>query len=108
MPIYSFLCTHCHHADSEFAPMSEAVPWGMAVRCPECGNLTYARQIDAVQTDLKDYQKPIEMHSVAATSPDELRQLQKTGVEIRDGVPIARNRKEKLSVLKAVGYKENN
>lgn len=115
MPLYTFHCVLCGHDDTELMPMSDAVTIGEQITCPKCSKTGYRRQIDIPHTDLKDFWKPIEMHSVAATSEEELRDLKEKcpDVEISTnpdselyGVPIVKNRAEKRKVLKAVGFHE--
>jgi putative FmdB family regulatory protein len=115
MPLYTFECVLCKHRDTELYPMSQAVTVGDQITCPKCGKCSYRRQIDLPHTDLKDFWKPIEMHSVAATSEEELRELKGRcpDVEISTnpnselyGVPIVKNRAEKRKVLQAVGFHE--
>lgn len=116
MPLYSFVCP-CGNKGSEYTQMAHAVPVGEHIVCPVCGKRTYRRVPDYVHSDLKEFHAPIEMHSVAATSWEEIREIQEKcpDVQISDnpadelfGVPIAKNRKEKKQVLAAVGYVENN
>lgn len=68
-------------------------------------------------TDLKEYRQPVEMFSVAVEDIEEIRELQRKCPDAfisddpRDemyGVPIAKNRKAKLQVLKASGFVETN
>lgn len=82
--------------------------------CPAGCGTTTTRVPTLPHTDLKEFHTPIEMLSVACDTDEEIRRVQKaTGVQIssdpRDpnyGVPIARNRKEKLAVLKAQKFVE--
>lgn len=117
MPMYSFACEICGHADSEFKQMKDATPVGNFIQCPNCGHPNYRRQLDLAHTDLKEFHKPIEMQSVACNSWEEIREIQDKcpDADISDdpndelfGVPIARTRKAKMQVLRAVGYRENN
>lgn len=112
MPMYSYLCGKCGHADDEFQRMADA----HLTACPECAG-AYVRQVTAPHTDLKEFSSPIEMFSIALDTEDEVRafKLKCPDVEMQDdpkhpdfGLPIARNRKQKLAALKAVNYQEGN
>jgi hypothetical protein len=57
------------------------------------------------------------MHSIACTTPEEIAQLKRAAPDVevstdpRDelyGVPIARNRHQKLQALAAIGWEEKN
>jgi putative FmdB family regulatory protein len=113
MPLYSYACRDCSHADDEFQRMASEP----LTTCPVCGKATYERQVSLPHTDLKEYAAPIEMYSVAVEELDEIRELQRKcpdadiSTDPADemyGVPIARSRKAKLQVLKATGHHENN
>lgn len=115
MPAYSFLCESCNHADLEVMSMAHAVPFGERTICPKCRAEDYVRQVDYVHTDLKEFQTPIQMMSIACNSMEEIREIQTKcpDVQISDdpedelfGIPVVKNRHEKLSVLKATGYVE--
>lgn len=117
MPMYSFSCGVCQHSDTEYMPIAKAVPIGDCIECPTCGHKAYRRHIDLPNTPLTEFDKPIEMYSVGCRSDEEIREIQKKcpDVKISDdpddelyGVPVVKNRHEKLKVLKAVGYVEIN
>ncbi|MEM8737268.1 MAG: zinc ribbon domain-containing protein [Planctomycetota bacterium] len=106
MPLYSYECESCGHADDEFQRMVDAP----LTRCPVCGADTYSKQVSLPNTDMTEFHTPIEMLSVAG-HPDDTAELQRklgSDIEVRDGVPIARTRKQKLHVLKTLGYTEGN
>lgn len=116
MPMYTFCCTACKHSDTEFRSMRDTTTIGGVVICPKCGKTTYKRLTDVPWTDLKEFHKPIEMLSVAASTIEQVRDIQRRcpGVEINDdinsedfGIPVVANRKQKKAVLKAVGFQEN-
>lgn len=113
MPLYDFKCGACSHADVEYQKM------GMPAvqNCPKCMAFEYIRQVSLPNTDLKEFHKPIHMFSIAANTEEEIAQLRKDcpDLEISSdpkdelyGVPVARNRKQKLDALKSVGYVEKN
>ena len=117
MPLYNRECRECGHTDTEFDHIANVGPHNRLIECPACHAMAYERTIEGFNTDLKTFHTPIEMHSVAATSWEEIREIQEKcpDVQISDnpddelfGVPIAKNRKEKKQVLAAVGYVENN
>lgn len=109
MPIYDYKCSRCFHAFDTYQKMNSP----SEIECPRCGYS--ARRVPSLcHTDLKEFHKPIEMLSVACDTDEEIRRVQReTGVQIssdpRDpnyGVPVAKNRKEKLAVLKAQKFCE--
>lgn len=113
MPIYSYHCQACGHADgNEVMKIAE----GTLVRdCPKCGKNTYMKQVVQIHTDLKGFHTPITMHSIGCTSVDQIREMQEAGVSIITdpkhpdyGTPIAHNRAEKKRALKVAGFQETN
>jgi putative FmdB family regulatory protein len=48
MPIYSFRCSQCGHAQDHLMKMSDAAP-----ACPACAGLSYAKQITSAAFALK-------------------------------------------------------
>lgn len=111
MPIYSYKCVECGHAKDEYMRMS-SIP---VLPCPACGKDTYEKQVVRPHSDLVEFATSIEMQSIGCNSMDEIRQMQAAGVECSDdprselfGVPIARNRKEKLKALRVAGFQESN
>lgn len=117
MPVYSFQCVACNHADMEFASMANATPVGETIECPKCRAHEYTRLVDYVHSDLKEFHTPIQMLSVACNSWEEIRQIQTKcpDAEISDdpddelfGVPIARSRKAKMQILAATEFVEKN
>lgn len=112
MPMYSYACV-CGHTDDEFQKMSSEP----LTVCPKCQGPTYRRVPTVPHTNLIEFHKPIEMFSIACNSDAEIREMQikAPGVDIstdpRDemyGVPIARNRAQKLAALNAAGFVETN
>jgi putative FmdB family regulatory protein len=109
MPIYEYVCRDCGHADDEF---QKIVSDPLEV-CPVCGHSSYQKQVSVPHSDLIDFHTPILMHSIGCVSTDQIRDMQKAGVEISDdpndpeyGIPKAVNRKMKLTALKVAGYVE--
>lgn len=112
MPIYEYTCGACGHAAEEYHKMGH-----LLTVCPLCNRAAYHKQVSRVHTDLKEFHKPIEMYSVAEEDPAKIRALKSAcpDADISDdptnplyGVPVARNRKAKLQVLKAQGFEEIN
>lgn len=110
MPIYSYGCFNCLHTSDEYQKMSA----DSLVECPVCKSQTYHKVPTLYHTDLKEFHTPISMMSVACDTDEEIRRVQRqTGVEISSdpndpdyGIPKAKNRKEKLAVLKAQKFVE--
>lgn len=114
MPIYDYHCMTCGHTDIEYKKMDNAVP---VDNCPKCGQLSYAKQVSLPATDLREFHDPIEMYSIAMDTDEEIKEFQKKAPDVEVstdqddpmyGIPIARNRKQKLAALKTVGYTELN
>jgi putative FmdB family regulatory protein len=110
MPIYSYACGKCDHADDEYLKMDSAAP---VINCPKCGALEYVKQVSMVGTDMDENRKPQELYSVACNSMEEIRAMQAAGVPCSDdpndelfGVPVARSRKQKLAAYKVAGFVE--
>lgn len=116
MPLYHFECTNCHHADDEWAKMADAVSVGDSVRCPKCHSVSYLRRPDRPHSDLIEFHTPIEMFSIAMDNDHEIKAfIQKTGIAVsldqddpNYGLPVVKNRKEKLQALKGAGFREGN
>lgn len=113
MPIYSYECDYCEHKADEYQKMSS----DPLTACPKCKTCSYYRVPTIPHTNLIEFHKPIEMFSIACNNDAEIRemQLKVPGLDIstdpRDemyGVPIARNRAQKLAALNAAGFVETN
>lgn len=111
MPLYDLACECGHTATDVFQKMNPDQP-----HLCVCGRAMQRVPV-RTHTDMQDFHAPIEMYSVAVEELDEIRQLQKQcpDAQISDnprdemyGVPIARNRKAKMQVLKASGHHEGN
>jgi putative FmdB family regulatory protein len=114
MPIYEYECTECSHADDEFQKMSSPP----LTRCPKCQSETYRKLISCPSGAMEQgFFKPIEMYSIAMDNDDEIRDFKRrcTSNEIdvstdqndpMYGIPIARNRRQKLAALEASGFQE--
>ena len=112
MPIYVYRCKNCGVVD-HFQHMREE----SFKACPGCGSGDCHRIPAPTNTPHRQYQTPIEMHSVGMCHPEEIEAFKRAlpGVpcsnDVKDpsyGVPFARSRAEKLAVLKYTGYQENN
>jgi putative FmdB family regulatory protein len=113
MPIYSYHCHNCQHADDEYQKLDSPA----LTECPKCQTPNYHRVPTLAHTDLREFHTPIEMYSIGLNTDEEIREFQKRcpDVEVcRDpasdlyGIPIARNRAQKKAALKAVGFEEKN
>ncbi len=111
MPVYTFKCRICGHADDEYQRMSAA----NTQECPACHAPEYHKQVSLPHTDLKEYHTPIEMLSIAMEDREEIRAFKQRcpHVDLSDdprdrnyGVPVARTRKAKREALAAAGYVE--
>lgn len=113
MPLHDYKCMTCdHELKDEYRKMADLVP---VEKCPQCGNLSLIREVSNFHTDMKEFQTPIEMYSIAVEKLDDIRKIQREcpDVQISDnpkdrlyGVPIARHRKAKLQALKSAGFVE--
>lgn len=109
MPRYPYTCDTCGQEHEELVPMSQYKP---EIPCPQCGakmHRTYMGR--SPHSSATPYQHPIEMYSVAPNSPQELAAFRRANpdVQLNDQlVPLARNRQEKLHILKSLGYEEKN
>lgn len=78
--------------------------------CDACGSpANRAVGAERVGSMNHEFNKPIEMYSVAPNSADEVTELRRAVPDIKFNdqlVPLAHNRAEKLRILKAVGYAE--
>ncbi len=117
MPIYSYRCQSCNHADDEYRLMKDADAIGDMIECPQCHAPTYQRLVSLPHTDMIEFHTPIEMYSIAFNDDDEIAAFKRTcpDVDIATnpddpmyGIPIARTRKQKLEALRHVGYVERN
>lgn len=113
MPIYVYHCPQCDRVDEEYQGIREEP----LTACPECGDGGYHRVPTVPHSDMFEFRKPIEMYSIGCTSLEDIYEFRQKcpDVHISDdpndplwGVPVARNRKEKLKALKAVGFEEKN
>lgn len=85
------------------------------ITCPSCMEQTLQRV--PTLPHFKEYDVPIEMHSLACAHPDDVRdfKIRNPNIQCSDdpahplfGVPVVKSRNEKLSVLKKEGWQENN
>ena len=104
MPQYCYRCPACGQDKTELRTMADRND------LPKCGcGETMLRDVvsEHTATPLEEFRKPIEMWSIAPNTPEERRDLEKAGATFNeDGVPLARNRQEKLKFLDTVGFVE--
>lgn len=106
MPIYCYCCQECSNLFSEVRQIRDR---NGGATC-ECGG-TAVR--DHRSTDGRsrnpNFNKPIEMWSIAPNTPAEHRQLAEAGATFGElGVPLAHNRAEKKKLMEVVGHVELN
>lgn len=115
MPLYDYKCRTCNHTAEEFRKITSDS--SKPEVCPECTAQTYERLPSLVHTDLKEFHTPIEMYSIALDSDDEIREFMRKAPDVQVctdpnsdmyGIPVARNRHQKLQALKAMNYEEVN
>lgn len=113
MPIYSYCCSNCQHADDEYQKMSS----GSLTECPKCRAASYHRVPTLAHTDLKEFHTPIEMYSIGLNDDEEIRAFKAKCPDVdvatdpNDplyGIPVARNRAQKKKALDAMGFVETN
>ena len=114
MPLYDYTCEACGHADTEFQKMSS----DPLTVCPACQQPRYVKQVSLPSGGMeKNYFSPIEMYSIALDNDAEIadfkRRCTSSELDIATdpndpmyGIPIARNRRQKLAALDASGFQE--
>jgi putative FmdB family regulatory protein len=111
MPLYVYKCDECDQVTEEF----ESIHDDAGTECPVCASSTYRRIPCHTHTDMKEFHKPIEMHSIGLAHLDEIEDFKRRNPDIpcssdiNDplyGVPIAATRKQKLDVLANEGFEE--
>lgn len=112
MPIYCYRCEACGHEVEEYQSIHDVA----FLRCPKCAATeVYGRIPTLPHTDIKEFQTPIEMYSIAMNSDEEIRGFAARcpGVDVSAdpedplyGIPVARTRQQKLHALKAMGCTE--
>lgn len=109
MPLYDFLCKTCGHVDEEYRKMDHPT----LDTCPKCGVMTYLQQVSISAPRNAEFHTAIELQSAGCNSWEEIREMQRAGIEISDdpkselfGIPIARNRQQKLKAYKVAGMVE--
>ena len=118
MPIYVYQCCVCEHEFEEFQHIHDEPIHDCPKSKSEADHFmpeTVNRIPTATHTDMKEFNKPIEMHSLGLAHPDELAAFRQRNPDVtissdeQDplyGVPIAHTRKEKLDILKVEGWEE--
>ncbi len=113
MPIYCYECDTCGHAEEDF----QSIKSDAHTICPNCDLEGYHRVPTLPNTNMKEFQTPIEMYSIGLNDDDEIRAFKQQCPDIdvaNDpsdplyGVPIARTRQQKLAALDQAGFVENN
>jgi len=111
--MYDYKCDYCHAERDEFQKMSSEP----LTVCPVCGASAYHRVPSLPSTDLKEFDKPIEMFSIGLNDDEEIREFKAKCPDVdvatdpNDplyGVPIARSRSQKKTALAAMGFVERN
>lgn len=111
MPLYEYKCAECGHEDEEFQHMRD----DHLTECPSCDADVYRRQVTLPHSDMIEFAKPCELYSIALNDDEEIRAFKRKapGVPVETdprsemyGIPMARNRKEKLAALDAMGHVE--
>lgn len=111
MPIYNYECEACGHTAEEFQFMADPL---LSV-CPECEQQTYRKRPSLPHSDMIEFNKPVELYSIALNDDDEIREFKRKAPDVHVdpdprsemyGVPIARTRKQKLDALSAMGHVE--
>lgn len=111
MPVYNYKCDDCGHVQEDYQKIN-AEPNKV---CPVCSRDNYHRVPTLPHTNLREFRTPIEMYSIAMQDDDEIvafkRQCPDVDVCMDKGsdlygVPVARNRAQKLAALKAAGFVE--
>jgi len=112
MPMYPYKC-ECGYEDDEFQHIHDEP----LDHCPQCSAKgTYRRQIALTHTSQREFDTPIRMRSIASDNPEGVREFMTAfpdaEMETSDvdhpeyGVPIARNRHDKLKYLQFYDYAE--
>lgn len=113
MPIYSYTCDECGHKDEIIRNMRDSDIMPACICGEEMRRDILAEHRTAGGTG--DFHTPIQMMSVGLDNLSEIRDFQRKNpnIEISDnikhpecGVPIARNRREKLQILKHFNFVE--
>jgi hypothetical protein len=112
-----WVCTKCGFQCEQSWKGNETPPLELQY-CDRCASHTLQRQYTSHATPHQNFHTPIEMDSVAPTSHIGIQELRrkipdsvKMSLDRRDplyGVPVVKNRSEKLAVLKAAGFVERN
>lgn len=113
MPCYDYVCDNCGHEFETFRQMKDE----SVEPCPVCANFRTRRIPSLAHTDLKEFSKPIEMYSIALNDDEEIKEFKRNAPDVEVsmdeadpmyGIPIARNRKQKLAANSAMGFHEKN
>jgi len=113
MPLYVYRCSdpECNHEREEFQHIHD----DPKTICPLCHGDTLRRVPTRTHTSQREYDTPIQMHSIGLNGPEEIAEFKRRcpGVDVSAdpndelyGVPVARTRHQKLRALDAVGFEE--
>lgn len=107
MPQYCYRCVKCSHVQVDFRLVSDR---DNPTSCEKCRSESKRDFFSERVNTPKDFHKPIEMLSIACNPQDsmEMQQILGPDITVRNGVPIAHNRREKLYILDKLGYQEAN
>jgi len=115
VPLYCYTCPKCGRSDTKFAQMSEARTHPLC-RCGTVMRRDFPAE-GAGNHTAAGFRTPIEMYSIAMEDPGEIQAFKRDcpDVDVSDdpndplfGVPVARNRQQKLAALDAAGFEEKN
>jgi putative FmdB family regulatory protein len=120
MPIYVYKCEACGHECEEFQHIHDE-PLGTCPNCQygtsKCESRIFHRVPTAGSTTMREYRKPIQMHSIGLAHTDEINDFQRRNPDVkisRDendplyGVPIATSLHQKKAILKKEGFIDKN
>ncbi len=109
MPQYNYICEKCDLLIEEFMSIPEFEDFVASIKCHKCGG-EVSRDYSMSGHTTGNYHKPINMLSLAVNPEYQGEMIQRLGpgIDVKDGVPIARNRQQKKHIMKTLGYEEGN
>lgn len=114
MPCYHYVCDSCGYDDLVFRNVRAVTD---RYTCPTCNALMRRDYKKELAGPPREFSQPIEMHSLALNSREEIADFARRNPEVEIsadpddplfGVPLARNRHQKLAILKNEGWEERN
>lgn len=112
MPVVEYQCHGCATVYTEYFKL-QSWPYPEHIACKRCKNHRAHKIVSRPHSDMIEFHKPIEMLSIACNSFEEIREMQKAGIDCSDdpdsenfGVPVVKSRKEKLTALKVAKFVE--